>query len=153
MNVIEHLATCAGEWRGSSRLQDPHTNLAEDSPSTAMVTSVLEGRFVRFDYTWGHQGRPQAGSILFGRDPKGIIITAHWIDTWHMGHGVMVCEGPARDSEHLSVRGAYAAPPGADWNWRIDLDLSNARTIRLVMYNISPDGKEELAVEASYSQP
>lgn len=153
MNVVDHLAACAGEWRGSSRLQDPHANLAEDSPSTATVTPVLDRRFVRFDYTWGYQGRLQSGCILFGGDPKGIANTAHWIDTWHMGHGVLACEGPGLDSEHLSVRGSYAVPPDADWNWRIDLDLSNARTIKLVMYNISPDGKEDVAVEASYSQP
>ena len=34
--------------------------------STATVTPVLGGRFIRVDYTWGYQGRPQEGSLLVG---------------------------------------------------------------------------------------
>jgi hypothetical protein len=38
-----------------------------------------------------------------------------------MGDKVMTCRGPVQLDPLLSVRGYYAAPPGPDWGWRIDL--------------------------------
>jgi hypothetical protein len=52
----------------------------------------------------------------------------------------------------LSVRGSYAAPPGPDWGWRIEI-TPDGRTLRIVMFNIWPDGsREDLAAEASYTR-
>lgn len=152
MNVLEHLVTCAGQWRGSSRLYDPRSSRPEDSPATATITPVLGGRFVRIEYTWGHQGEPQEGSMLIGLDPKAHLVSTQWIDTWHMGRAVMSCVGTARDAQAFSVRGSYAAPPGPDWGWRIDVDMSHPRMLRLTMTNISPEGTETIAVEASLTQ-
>ncbi len=152
MNILDGLAACAGDYRGTNWLQDPQTNSPDDSPATATVTLVLGGRFVRFDYTWGYRGSPQAGSMLFGYDSTTKSITAHWIDSWHMGDKAMACQGPAPGNGVLSVRGSYAAPPDPDWGWRIDVHPMEGRFIRLVMFNISPDGKEELAVEATYTR-
>jgi hypothetical protein len=42
------------------------------------------------------------------------------------------------------------APPGPDWGWRIV--LSPGDTFRMTMYNIWPEAKEELAVEATYER-
>jgi Protein of unknown function (DUF1579) len=150
MAVPEALTPCAGRWAGTNRLQDPHANIAGDSPATAVLTPVLGGRFLRLDYTWAYRGAPQEGSILFGGDPAGAL-TAHWIDTWHMGDLVMACRGAVEAGGVVSVRGSYAAPPGPDWGWRIDL-YPGADKLRVVMFNIWPDGREELAVEATYTR-
>src|SRR5262245_41919027 len=115
MNPLNPLAACAGSWRGTSTLQDPHCGIAEESPSTATVTALPSG--VRLDYAWSYQGKPQQGSILFGVD--GPTVTAPWTDTWHTGNQPMTCSGSAGPA--LSVRGSYAAPPGPDWGWRIDV--------------------------------
>ena len=155
MSNLDGLAACVGSWRGTNRLEDPHNNIAEDSPATATVASVLGGRFVRMDYTWGYKGKPQEGSILFGCDPQEGTVAASWIDTWHMGRKMMACQGPATGDGTLSVRGSYAAPPGPDWGWRIDVtpgDPETGRALRMVMFNIWPEGKEELAVEATYTR-
>lgn len=153
MNALDHLAACAGEWRGTNRLHDPRTGRPEDSPSTARVTPVLHGWFVRFDYTWGYQGTPQEGSLLIGMDPKAGSATAQWIDTWHMGRLVMSCTGAVQGNTHFSFRGSYAVPPGRDCGWRVELDLSAPGMLRVAMVNVSPDGVETPAAEASYSQP
>ncbi len=152
MNMLDRLAACAGTWRGTNRLHDPNTNKPEDSSSTVIVTPMLAGRFVRLDYTWAYQGRAQEGSLLLGSDADAGAVTAHWIDTWHMGDKVMACRGPAPDDATLSVRGSYAAPPGPDWGWRIDLTPAVGATLRLLMFNIDPDGREEPAVEATYTR-
>jgi len=150
MNILDGLAACAGNWRGSSTLQDPHSNAPDESPSSAAVTPALGGRFIRLDYDWSYHGAPQQGSLLIGFDTQADAVTAHWIDTWHMGDKVMACQGARPDGSTLSVRGSYAAPPGPDWGWRIDITPEVGRSLRIVMFNIWPDGREELAVEAAY---
>lgn len=151
MSILDSLAACAGRWVGTSRLQDPHAGLSEESPSTATVQSVCGGRFIRLDYTWAYRGSPQEGSLLIGYDKGASEATAHWIDTWHMGDKVMTCRGTAEPSGQISVRGSYAAPPGPDWGWRITI-TPHGEALRMVMHNVTPEGQEEVAVEAEYER-
>lgn len=152
MSVPERLAAREGRWTGRSTLQDPSVNAPSESPSTAVVTPVLGGRFLRIDYTWEYRGNPQEGSILIGGEPNTGEATAHWIDTWHMSDQVMDCRGTAGGDGRIALIGSYAAPPGPDWGWRIEVLPGERDTLALVMFNIWPDGREELAVEASYAR-
>ena len=152
MSVLEGVVACAGRWRGTNRLHDPNTSAPEDSPSTAAVIPLLGGRFVRIDYTWAYQGVPQEGSLLVGYDAEADLVTTSWIDTWHMGNKVMACRGAGGKDGAISVQGSYAVPPGPDWGWRMVMTPADGRSLRLVMYNVGPDGREELAVEADYTR-
>jgi hypothetical protein len=151
MSALDRLAAAAGSWRGTSTLQDPHAGITDESASTATVTPVLGGRFVRVDYTWSYQGQAQEGSLLIGFQKKTGMATAHWIDSFHNGDKVMACSGSASDDGTLTVRGSYAAPPGPDWGWRIDV-TPGGDTLRIVHHNVWPEGKEELAVESAYTR-
>ena len=151
MRGLDGLIACAGTWRGTSTLQDPHSGLDDESASTATVTPVLGGRFVRIDYTWSYGGKPQEGSLLVGLQKKAETATAHWIDSFHNGEKVMACSGSAAEDGAVSVRGSYAAPPGPDWGWRIDV-IPAGETLRIVHHNVWPEGKEELAVESRYTR-
>jgi len=150
LSALEKLAECACGSTGTNRLSDPSMNVSDDSPSTAELTPLLDGKFIRLDYTWAYEGAAQEGSLLIGYESAPAIVTAHWVDTWHMGEAVMSCKGTAEDDGSVVVLGSYAAPPGPDWGWRIVLQPVDGTTLRLVMYNITPDGEEELAVEADY---
>lgn len=152
MSAVEMLKPYAGEWQGTSTLQDPHSNTPAPSPSTATLTPVLDGRFMRLDYTWAYGGQSQAGSLLIGYEADTGTATGHWIDTWHMGDKVMVCRGTSRDSGEISILGSYAAPPGPDWGWRITITPGEDEALRVVMFNVAPDGQEYLAVEANYTR-
>ena len=152
MGALDILLACAGRWRGTNRLQDPNTNAPEQSSSTATITRLLGGKFIRLDYTWAYQGAPQEGSLLIGHDAGAGVVTAHWIDTWHMGNKVMACQGAVEKNGAITVRGSYAAPPGPDWGWRTVITPDDGRALRVVMYNIWPEGREDLAVEATYSR-
>jgi hypothetical protein len=152
VNVLAGLTACAGRWRGTNRLHDPNTNKPEDSDSALAVTPVIGGRFFRLDYTWSHRGVPQEGSLLLGFERKAEKLTAHWIDSFHMGDSVLNCVGQRTDSKTFVVRGAYTVPPGPDWGWRIEITPDHPRGLHLVMINISPEGREELAVEGSYTR-
>jgi hypothetical protein len=149
MNALGWLASRAGRWTGTSRLQDPHNQLQDESRSTLTITPVLGGRFVRCDYDWAYRGQTQEGSYLIGHEVASNTITAYWADTWHMGDKAMVCRGPIGPGESLSVRGSYEAPPGPDWGWRTEI-AADGQVLRLVMHNVTPDGQEELAVDALY---
>jgi hypothetical protein len=149
MDLRETLAACAGTWRGTNVLQDPHAGIADESPSTATFAAQPDGS-CRLEYTWAYQGKPQHGSLLVKLD--GSTVRASWTDTWHTGNQPMACSGA--NGPALSVRGSYAAPPGPDWGWRIDL-MPEGDRLRLVMWNIWPaeqGGKEELAVQAVYGR-
>jgi len=139
----------AGQWHGTSMLQDPSNNLKDESTTTATITSILGGRFVRFDYTWAYNDKPQEGSFLIGLVRATSVLTVHWIDSFHMSDVVMACTGTIDEAGTIDVRGSYAAPPEPDWGWRTVFTLASD-SIRMVMFNIWPDGKEEMAVEAVY---
>jgi len=78
MNLLDTLPSCAGDWRGTSTLPDPHANIADVSPFTATVTALPEGQ-VRLDDTWAYRGKPQHGSLQGTCD--GSLVTASWTDT------------------------------------------------------------------------
>jgi hypothetical protein len=149
MNVLQPLLDCAGRWVGTSVLQDPPRIQRDESPSTAVVTPILGSRFVRLEYTWRHGQAPQEGVILIGYNAAAGEVSAHWIDSWHMGDKVMACRGAVGENGQLDVRGSYAAPPGPDWGWRTVVSPGD-NDLRIVMYNVTPEGREELAVEAKY---
>jgi len=151
MNPLELFSSWVGRWQGTNRLHDPNTNAPDDSEAKAEITSVARGKFFRLDYTWAYNGDPQEGSLLIGHDPETGEDTMHWIDTWHMGNKVMECRGH-QDVGGFSVQGSYAAPPGPDWGWRIDLVRSDGGELELTMHNIWPDGHQEIAVEARYTR-
>jgi hypothetical protein len=150
MSELEPLIACAGTWRGTNRLWLSPPDPPEESTSTITVTPVLDGRFVRVDQTWAHGGFPQAGSLLVGFDAG--VATVHWIDAFHMGRKVLACTGVAGADGPIDVRGTYAAPPGPDWGWRITIAAQPGRALDVLMFNVSPDGAEELAVEARHGR-
>lgn len=150
MKIADVWPLPAGRLEGKSVLQDPHSGQPEASASAVTVSPLLDGRFLRLDYTWAYQGKPQEGSLLLGYVKKEETVSGHWIDSWHMGSQVMELSGKKPQGATVSLRGSYAAPPGPDWGWRIDL-TREGNEVRLVMWNIWPEGKEDLAVEATYS--
>ena len=152
MSNLDRLAACAGRWHGSNRLHDPNTGAPEDSPATAVLTPLLGGRFIRLDYTWSYQGAAKEGSLLIGYKSDRGRVTAHWIDSWHMSEDVMACTGAVDDSGGIDVRGSYAAPPWPGLGLAHRARSERRGELRLVMHNVTPDGQEALAVEATYAR-
>lgn len=152
MGVLADLLSLSGKWNGTYRLIVEPTAPPRVSPSTVSVAPVAGSRFVRLDYEWDYEGRPQDGFLLVGYEEERGVVTAVWVDSWHMSSKAMVCEGPAGAGGSVEVRGFYAAPPGPDWGWRTVVGPGADGALRMVMYNVSPDGAEELAVEAVYTR-
>jgi hypothetical protein len=152
MPGLDTLLACAGHWAGINHLQELPDAAGEDSRSTLDIGPALGGRFVHVDQRWSYRGKVQQGTLLVGFDPDSSVATVHWIDTWHMGHKVMACSGRLTDAGGVDVRGAYAAPPGPDWGWRITIDAVPKMRIDIVMFNVNPaDGGEQLAVRGTFA--
>ena len=149
MHALNPLRAAAGPWRAVYQLRDPAHALSSDSESRATVAPILGGRFVRIDYTWSDKGKPQEGSLLAGYEVATGLVTVAWIDSWHNRDRIMGCTGRVEPDGSLNVRGSYSAPPGPDWGWRTEIRASASR-LHIVMFNVDPNGREELAVNADY---
>ena len=75
-----------------------------------------------------------------------------WIDSWHTPDKYMLFESAMTTEEVFSVKGSYPAPPDPDWGWWIDIEPEDKDTFRMVMHNVSPEGRASLAVEARYTR-
>lgn len=140
-----------GEWTGTSQLYlEPPPAKSLVSASQLSVTPVAGGSFLQFDYDWTYEGETQTGVLLLGSDEDDAA-SAAWIDSFHMSSKIMSCLGTARTSE-ADLKGIYEAPPGPDWGWRITIRSGSAGELQIVMHNISPEGQEDLAVQAEYQR-
>ncbi|HEU4322121.1 MAG TPA: DUF1579 family protein [Roseiflexaceae bacterium] len=148
MSIPEALRAAAGSWTGEKHLYLPG-DPTRTVPSTARVGTAAQGRFCTIAYSWSFEGQPQDGLLLIGQNGDPAVAAVTWIDSWHMGDQPMLCQGPAGESGPLTVRGTYTVEQSPDWGWRIDLE-AGADGLRIVMYNVSPEGQEYLGVEAFY---
>jgi hypothetical protein len=63
----------------------------------------------------------------------------------------MLSDGTVADDSSVSVKGYYKVEGHPDWGWRTDIILAG-KSLRIVMYNVSPEGDEELAVETDFAR-
>jgi hypothetical protein len=148
------LAKIAGEWRGKNLLRLSWVLPPEHYSESHLVASGLaDGKFATLSYSWMHDRMPQEGFFLLAMDEKGGVATGAWVDSWHQSARVMQCKGTLSAEGVLELRGSYEAPPGPDWGWRIVVSSPSADALHLSMYNCSPDGAEELAVQVEYGRP
>jgi hypothetical protein len=151
MNDLSEILSLAGRWTGTYRLILDPTTPVRVSSTAAALAPVAGGRFARLDYDWEDEGKRQEGSLLVGFEKERSVATGVWVDSWHMSNKLLISEGKAARGS-VDVSGSYAAPPGPDWGWRTTLGPGPDRTLRMVMYNVTPDGEEYLAVEAVYTR-
>jgi len=150
MGVRAKIGQWVGEWSGTSGLWRRPDDPGRECETTASISLVAREGFATIHYAWSHEGEPQDGLMLVRIAPKPGPIDVVWLDSWHTGGGFMTFRGEADRDGALSALGSYSAPPGPDWGWRIVLSEDDDKSIRVTMYNITPDGQDALAVEARY---
>lgn len=142
-----------GNWTGKNLLRLSWLEPSDFySDSTMTIVPVAQEKFLEIKYTWSHEGAPHAGVLLLGYDKSQAVVTAAWVDSWHMSSEIMACRGTVEESGTIEVQGFYKAPPGPDWGWRIELSMSSAQNLKMEMFNCSPEGVEDLAVRAEYER-
>jgi hypothetical protein len=153
MKLTEIQNHLLGDWTGSNLLRLSWLTPSDyHSSSQLSVAPVAKGKFLSLTYTWSHEEVAQEGLILLGYDDKQEIATAAWVDSWHMSSKIMSCQGTIDAQGAIDLRGSYEAPPGPDWGWRIVITPKAGKELQMVMYNITPEGAEDLAVKADYKR-
>ena len=152
MNLTEIQARFVGNWPGENLLVLGEEASQQHTSKTSMsVTPAAKGRALTFAYTWSYKDVPHEGHLALAYDAKQTVATAAWIDSFHMSTKMMSFVGTIDQQGVVDVRGSYEYPPGPDWGWRI-VFKSTDDGMQMVMNNIEPDGKEELAVRAEYKR-
>ena len=142
-------APFTGSWRGASTLWLYPEGEGDTQPSQAVASTVARDRFLRFDYEWTVDEAVEEGSLLVERDPKRPGFRGAWIDSWHQNREMMLLTGESSDD--IDFRGTYQATGYPVWGWRIRLERTQ-EGLRLLMWNISPEGDERRAVEGRYTR-
>ncbi len=152
MNLSEIAGQFLGRWIGTKELYFTGPPTPDSvSASTLIIEPVADGKFYSFAYTWEFKGKSHEGFLLVGNENADSIATAAWVDSFHMSGKIMTSEGAVDADGTVDVHGFYEAPPGPDWGWRTALSF-DAGKLSIVMHNISPEGEEVLAVNASYER-
>ena len=152
MSVHEKLAGLAGNWTGTNKLYLPWLpGGLWESGSTSRVSLKVDGQFIGFEYTWSYEGKPHEGMLILGCDGKSDAVQAVWTDSWHNSDTLMLCDGTIDDNGKIDIKGYYAVPDHPDWGWRTEI-IPGETSYRYVMYNVTPEGKEELAVETDFER-
>lgn len=127
----------------------PPGNRSEtDCASTLRIVSVND-EFLALEYTWDYEGKTERGSMIVATSERRNETTIGWSDSWHQNSAVMLLVGPSIDK--VSCKGTYHVHGMPDWHWRIELEpLGDEFLFR--MFNISPEGNEELAVDGRYTR-
>jgi hypothetical protein len=150
MKGLQPFIAGAGYWRGEYVLCGDNVGHKKLS-SVAIVTPMIDNKFIRLDYEWDILGLAKEGSLMFSCDEKSGKSTAYWMDSYHLGEKVMKCKGYAPNVGSISVMGSYGVAGQPDWYWRILVWIVE-RDLHLKMVNISPEQIEREAIVAKYSK-
>ncbi len=152
MSITDRLSALAGEWKGTNRLNlswlpDP----VKESDSTANVTTRVGGQCLEIAYTWKHDGQGQEGLLILNSAAKGDEVAAWWTDSWHSANVLMSCKGNVSEDGRVNLVGHYSVPDHPDWGWRTEI-VPEGETFKYLMFNVSPEGEEEWAVETVFTR-
>jgi hypothetical protein len=69
--------------------------LADESPTTGSFRSILDGRFIIYEYSGSLNEKPLGGVAIIGCDLATQKFQSAWVDSFHMSTAMMFSEGTA----------------------------------------------------------
>lgn len=150
--IHQHIHAMIGEWEGTTKTWFEPEVVADESPMTGTISPILGGRFLLYQYQGSLNGEPFEGKATIGYDLSNEKFQVSWVDSFHMGTGIMLSEGTS--VEHgFSVLGSYGGPDFPEpWGWRTVVQLNDPSQLTVTAYNISPEGQEDKATETVYKR-
>jgi hypothetical protein len=150
VSAIAALFPYAGDWSGESRLVlHRPVEATYLSVMRAKIESSMREQALLMRYAWQVEEEPQDGLLVLNQLAE--VVAGYWFDSWHLADTSMALRGGV-DAGAVSVSGRYPASHGPDWGWRIVLEPAADARLRFRMFNIPPDGDEELAVDTDLAR-
>jgi len=112
----------------------------------ATLTPVAGGSFYALRYEWTKGDAPHEGAMLIHRTASVGAPAITWADSFHQSGALMSLNCETTTPLGVVGLGAYAAPPGPDWGWRISVEWPPEGGLDVHMTNIWPSGQEDRAV-------
>ena len=149
----QKLKNIVGSWKGTAKTWFERDVLVDESPAEAEITSILDGRFISYDYQSSLNGKPLEGKMIIGFDIPYQKFTFSWIDSFHMGTQIMQATGEAT-KKGFSILGSWGNPEYGDqlFGWRTELEIVSTDEIAFSAYNIMPGEEETKAIEIVYKR-
>jgi hypothetical protein len=151
--IFKHLfSRLLGEWQGTTKTWFEPGKLADESPWQGTFKSILDGRFLLYEYTGSLQGEPLAGAAILGYNQLLKRCEMAWVDSAHNGSAIMFSPGEA-GKQLFSVLGSYPDPSGGPaWGWRTTIEVLDDDHLVITHDNITPQGLAAPGVQTVYSR-
>ncbi len=153
MSLPENFQNLTGDWSGTNRLHIPwvEDDPIKESNSDAIVKTAAGNNYLQIDYGWTFDDKEQSGVLMFGFEKDSETVNAVWVDSWHQTADFMPSKGKGKNRK-ITFKGFFKVPDSPDWGWRTDIDIENKDAFKINMYNVSPEGQEDLAVEMFFKR-
>ena len=123
-----------GLWAGPSRLWHPDPLLPRRS------NGEIDAAPGSLAYRWSVDGEDQRGTLVLAGPV--LSLRGEWQDSWHTPGG-MTAHG-RWDGALLCLWSTYQAGDET-WGWRIEVEARDPEHLVLRMFNVLPDGLEQIA--------
>ncbi len=144
------LSALIGEWQGINRTWFQPNVLADESPIQGSIRALPGSHFVIYEYSSVLQGSPFHGVALYGYNSYTRQFEGAWADGLHMSTNLMFSSGGLAERGFFLL-GNYVDPDGGpNWGWRTLVEVGAPDHLLITCFNISPQGQEARALEASY---
>ena len=141
------LASLAGNWEGEIEVWFDADASPERGQLVGTIQTMLDKRFIRFDYSNSMQGETHSGMLLIGYYLVRKACTISWIDSFHTGTQILQLESTELGKEVFEGKGSYSDPSGGpDWFWRIVIEPLPENKLAIRHYNIHPNAQEDTAI-------
>jgi len=145
------LLKLVGKWKGTSKVWFEVGDPIDQAEIEGDFTSLMDGRFILHQYKTQFQGNDISGMMLLGCFMGTDSYQSAWIDSFHTGSSILFSQSK-RNNNDFDALGHYTAGEQHEqtWGWRTGVKCLGENEIKVLAYNITPDGKEQLATEIHY---
>lgn len=140
-----------GKWKGTSKVWFDIGDPIDTAEVEGEFSALMDGRFILHQYTTTFQSTPITGMMWLGCFMGTDTYQSAWIDSFHTGSSILFSQSK-RNNNDFDATGSYTAGEKHEqtWGWRTKVEWISADEVKMIAYNITPDGEEQLATEMHY---